>query len=408
MNTSSRDDDTVSQSVKDSAEFNEKVDKYYQYKSIYEKAIQDKKRKIKKNAVTARLSNRETMSAFQKYKPPCVSCMRPVGTIFEKKKTNDVYHLLARCGDTVEPCQLDIDIQMGDIFDVLKEKREEETKMNAYINEIIIIKNDELFGFITEDDALNKFIKLNKELDTVIDNYRSLLSAYIEVRNNTKNNTQINELSSKLTHLIGNIKKNMNDYVSTGNIQFIHETAEIYATDIIKLVGEINKLKYKSMRMEYDPETGVHKLFQKITLVDSFQFHGNMKTIRFVIGKELKTKKTATRKSDTSFTESEAQFSQGPLADNITNMSMRDAIDNENDRDSDSESNSNEKDLDIDGDDSINLSSQLITAPTAQPVRLTSANLSSIPQNHSNVDDDKSDIESDGTSVMSDDSSIHL
>lgn len=389
MNTSSQNSDMVSISVSDIREFNEKVDKYYQYKSIYEKAIQDKKRKIKKNAVASRLSDRETMSAFQKYKPLCISCMRAVGSVFEKKKKDGVYHLLARCGDSAEPCQLDIDLQMGDIFDLLKEKRAEEMSMNAYIQEIIIIKNDELFGFITEDQALNKFLKINKDLDTVIDNYRSLLSAYIEVRNNTKNAVRINELSSQLVNLIGNIKKNMIDYESSGNRQFVRETAEIYARDIIKLVDEINSLKYKSMRMEYDAESGVHKLYQKFTLVDSFQLAGNMKTIRFLMGKEVQSKNTVTRKADTSFVESEAQFSEGPLTDNITNMSMRDAVDISDDED---------------------------TNDLESPVRLTHVNLASMqPSKSADItmgaaadieNNSVSESESDGRSIISDDSSM--
>ena len=99
-------------------EFNEKVNKYYELKSIYEEAIQDKKKKIKKNGLALRSSKKEIADAFQKYTPKCVSCSRDVGSVFDKKKIDGVYHLIAVCGSTEQPCQLNINIKMGDIMDL--------------------------------------------------------------------------------------------------------------------------------------------------------------------------------------------------------------------------------------------------------------------------------------------------
>lgn len=300
-------------------DFNEKVNKYYELKSIYEEAIQDKKKKIKKNGLALRWSNRELSDAFQKYTPKCVSCSRDVGTVFDKKKKDSVYHLTATCGSTDQPCQLNIDIKMGDIIDIYKMKKTNEKLIKQYIDEIIIIKNDELFGFINEDTAVEKWNVVNEKLDAEIDEYREVLTSYLQKINNSENMPRIKEINKQLTELVLTSKKNISSFHSIGNSKFIRETAEVYVNEIIPLVTELNSLQYKQMIVEYNKESKEHYLVQKNIMSDTFHFHGDAEVISFEMGKQVQNKVQINNG------EPEEEFSQGPLTDNIIDMSMRNA-----------------------------------------------------------------------------------
>ena len=83
---SNSDNSETERMLEERFDFGEKVNKYYELKSIYEDTIQEKKKKIKKNGTILRWSKKELADAFQKYTPKCVSCFRDVGSAFEKKR----------------------------------------------------------------------------------------------------------------------------------------------------------------------------------------------------------------------------------------------------------------------------------------------------------------------------------
>lgn len=360
--------------IENKTEFNEKVNKYYELKSIYEEAIQDKKKKIKKNGLYLKWSKKELTTAFQRYTPKCVSCSRDVGTIFDKKNKDNNFHLTAVCGSKDQPCQLNIDIQMGDIMDIYKMKKTNEKLIKQYIDEIIIIKNDELFGFIDEDTAIEKWNVVNEKLDETIDEYREVLTTYLKQLNNSDNIPRIKEINKQLSELVITIKKNLSKFHSDGNSKFIRETTEIYVYEIIPLVAELNLLQYKQMSMEYDKESKQHILIQKNIITDTFQLHGDAEVITFEMGKHIQNKQ------QTNSGDPEQEFSQGPLTDNIIDMSMRNAA---------------ETDDESEVDESFKKERQPEQLENQVPI-------SSIKLQE---DSDESDIDSDTDSVLSDASS---
>ena len=146
MSSSSNQSEEIEEFLRLNQEFTEKVNKYYEYKSIYEEGIRDKKRKIKKRSKENSLSTKETLVEMQKYVPNCISCKRAVGTNFDKKRIDGVYHLTAKCGDNNSPCKLNFDINQGDIIDIEKDKREDEEKMNQYVHSLIEEQYPEVMG----------------------------------------------------------------------------------------------------------------------------------------------------------------------------------------------------------------------------------------------------------------------
>ena len=96
---------------------------------------------------------------------------------------------------------------MGDIMDLYKMKKTNEKMIKQYIDEIIIIKNDELFGFIDEDAAVEKWSAVNEKLNEEIDEYREVLTSYLQKLNNSENMPRIKEINKQLTELVLTSKK---------------------------------------------------------------------------------------------------------------------------------------------------------------------------------------------------------
>ena len=69
--------------------FNEALNNYYQFKTLYETSYNKEKRDIINNK---KLSWNEKRSEFQKLKKKCINCKRPVGTIFSRNFNDDGIH----------------------------------------------------------------------------------------------------------------------------------------------------------------------------------------------------------------------------------------------------------------------------------------------------------------------------
>ena len=125
------------ETIEKNEEFQDAVNTFYTLKGEYDEQIQDLRRKISK---MKNLSNKEKRDEFKKLKPRCVNCKRKVGTIFEVKydKTTDGRRAKAICGDRVNPCPLDIELDLGNVSTIDIDLKTEE-------NEIKELKKKSLF-----------------------------------------------------------------------------------------------------------------------------------------------------------------------------------------------------------------------------------------------------------------------
>uniref|UniRef100_A0A6C0FIW9 Uncharacterized protein n=1 Tax=viral metagenome TaxID=1070528 RepID=A0A6C0FIW9_9ZZZZ len=362
-------------------DFVEKVNKYYELKSKYENFISQKKQHIKKTAKVSGLSKKDTRDMFRKFTPDCVSCNRKVGCVFEKKKKDGAFHLLATCGSKLEPCKLNIDINTGNIMHVLVEKRKEEEDMDKYINEIIITKNEELFGFITEEDAVKKFEYLNNELNSSAGYYNEILQSYISVVHNKTRQDELKSLSQLLNTQVISIKNNINEYVKTNRKQYVKDAIELYVTDMAETIHKINNTKYKDMRVEYSPVTKEYTLIQKRFNEQDFALHGDYEVLKYEIGKPDINKKKSTD-------------AQSALADNIVDMSARD-VGNESDVEEEVET-SNKINKVSQNIGATSDSEPYVPAPTPPS---SEKEIDDEDEDENNIADDISDVSSDASSV---------
>ncbi len=138
--------------------FNEALNNYYQFKTLYETSYNKEKRDIINNK---KLSWNEKRANFQKLKQKCINCKRPVGTIFSRKYSDDDYSgfktLSAVCGDRVKPCKLNITLKIDNVESLEKNIKDLDDNIKETKNIIIKKKNELHFGYNNAEKAINTF-----------------------------------------------------------------------------------------------------------------------------------------------------------------------------------------------------------------------------------------------------------
>ena len=267
----------------------DKVYKYYHEKSNYEKSISNKKKEIK----NMRLSNNEKKDLFRNYIPKCVSCKRNVSSVFETKKervdNQTVVIRTAKCGDKTNPCQLNYELVEAIPLDVKKEKENEETIINNITTKTIVLSNDELFGYVSKEDAVSKTSQIHTDLNDSIDYYQSVLVSYMNVVDNKEKQKDIRNMVDLLNEHIITIKNNISEYSLTNNKQYIRDSVRLYTEEMRNNLNTINDKKYSYMRVEYNADEKEYKLVQNVlSLEDAIMIDPTPKIVSASSGKRLK------------------------------------------------------------------------------------------------------------------------
>jgi hypothetical protein len=277
------------------AEYANALNTYYKLKTAYENAYNKDKNKIIK---MKGLSWKEKRVEFAKLKPKCINCKRPVGTLFYTTNQKGERSLVAKCGDKSNPCPLNIVIDLGYIVNLSTELINDEKTISDVKNEIIIDKNNLLFGYITSKEAVDKFDDIKESYTITSSNYEFFLGIYNSIVDNKekKNELKKNEMDAQL--MIDNIKKMMKDFDRTQNVQFVNDVVELYVKEMTPKLKEIMRQKYAASLVEYDDNTNMFSLIQIPVSIEGLESdlaekeHG---VISMQMGLEERAKKTRVR-----------------------------------------------------------------------------------------------------------------
>ena len=264
---------------------------FYKLKNNYENEILKEKKKIIKNQ---ELSWKEKRNEFKSFKPKCINCKRPVGTIFSIKYNTEVEfrELKAICGSRTDPCNLNININPGVTYNIMDHIKELENDNNEYKNNIIDDKNKLLFGYISSEKAINNFDNLKDAISDI--NY--LLNINYETLLNVTDNTNTNNLIAKLQEetyiIINDIKQTIKEYNLTNDVQFVRDGVEMYINQLQPKLKELMSTKYKNNLVEYDEQENEYILIQqKYTILDLEDNYVKPEVKSFVFGDVSKSKK---------------------------------------------------------------------------------------------------------------------
>jgi hypothetical protein len=242
----------------DMTEYIEGLNIYYKLKNEYDMNINQNKKKIMDN----KLSWREKRLQFNKLKAKCINCNRSVGTVFSNKLMKDSRHLIAMCGDRENPCSLNINIDLGQTFvldDMIKESEKETSDSKK---EVVITKNDLLFGYISSEEAIDKFNKIQEEIKQINLLYEYELEQFNKIVKNPERKEKKEKLQIEIEVKINEIRKYIKEFNETKNTQVVQDVVQLYLDELTpKLLDLMNRL-YDYSKMEYDENDNTYHLIQ--------------------------------------------------------------------------------------------------------------------------------------------------
>ena len=233
------------------------VEDYYVKKGKYDKKIRDFK-KSKKFKILSLEQKKESLANFKR-KMRCIKCNKAGGTIFSKEDN----HLIMKCGNTKEPCNLNIDIKCASTTDARQTLEEAKESINSYKKKITELKLDLLFELDDEEVILNEFQTYKDQLEGIL-SFAVEFQTYFD-RNNKKipimneetgentyipKNEFLKDKQKQLNQFINTFKKNIKEFKETGEIAIMSDTLQIYKNVIIPLQNQIRNIKYQEIFIE--------------------------------------------------------------------------------------------------------------------------------------------------------------
>lgn len=244
----------------------EAINNFYKEKSKYESLLEKNKKEIIKNK---ELSWKEKRLEYKKLKPKCINCKRPVGSIFTIKYNTDTnsgeeYRLLrAICGDRVSPCNFNININAGSYKSVITNFKNENESLQNYKLKIIDEKNKLLFGYISTEDAIEKFDGLKGDIADSSNLLSYYYKEYNDVFDNEEKKAEMKQLLTTSYLLINEIKTAIQQFKNTNNAQYCKDAVTMYVEQLKPQLDQLLKLKYSASFVDFDSKHGVYSLIQK-------------------------------------------------------------------------------------------------------------------------------------------------
>lgn len=284
--------DNIQGSTQENDDFSEQqrnykdaLNEYFRIKQQYENEFLDMKRKAYNREPNKRIAKRMVLQV----KPKCIKCKRPVGSIFSKNE--NTYEAI--CGDSANPCSLDIQIfpgfltQFQVLFDLFKEDFEGSS------DNLLKLKLDTMFNYISEDKSVELF---KGGLDLYNENkkyYSEYLHKYNELFHNETRDEAIQNKINKIFRSIEGSRNLIEEFHKTNNVEFLKQAVQLQIKDIIPEMRNVRLLKHHLMEMVIVNEHEVvqnkvlpiYSLFQRPVSIEDLDYASGeqQRVIKFTI-----------------------------------------------------------------------------------------------------------------------------
>lgn len=273
----------------------DKLNNYYRLKEKYENNKNELKSVIMKNTT---LNRRSKKASFLNQKPKCVNCKRRVGTKFSNKYNaeDDSRTFLAICGDTENPCRLNIELKLTAVYILNDIIRNEKQKMNENQNQIIAMKNNLLFGYeINTDMAMQQFGVITQEIEEQTKIIETNLLKLLNIIKNPAKIQNIKQMQKDFYNYVAHFKEIIRRYETSPEenkkTEYIHNAFEYYRDTIHPNTTLLANLKYSMMRVNNEGEdestTNKYILEQKQFTVNMLETTNNkdmITVVHYVVG----------------------------------------------------------------------------------------------------------------------------
>ena len=290
--------------------YTEGLNNYYRLKSDYNKNIQKEKLKL----IEMNVSLKKKKKLYKEFKPKCINCKQTGGTVFDRKFNTEKRGvvLTAKCGNTKTPCNLDIIINLGYIYNI--ENQLEITKnMLEHLKQVIIKeKNDLIYGYIDSENIVELFNETKENFANTMYSFELYNSLFLNQTDNFDKNNRIIELKASIYDDIAFIKNYIRDFNKTENLQFVRDAVELYinelysqnlsnkkSTDKMNLIEEFTKLEWPVNIVEFNPTDNTYHLVQRHYKKDSLEYNesSDFGVEKYVVGTGEKIKKKKLNKT---------------------------------------------------------------------------------------------------------------
>lgn len=223
----------------------EAIQEYYKLKNEYETKIGKKRDNIRNDKTLSKQGKRKKMLEIN---PVCVNCGKTGGTKFTNINTT----LRAVCGNTAEPCSLNIEINRGDFQNITTIYNFLHTEAESIKEDIIKTKLDLLFNYKNEEETVSSFTEHREEYAAIDEAIMLLQERFDNLVLGKRNKEEIIETVQNIYGYKNQLKELAKQYADSGDEQLITEMVEKYIGDIRPEVEKLRGLKYPSSAIECD------------------------------------------------------------------------------------------------------------------------------------------------------------
>lgn len=234
----------------DRVKINDAIHGYYSMKEKYNSALEKRRQRLINDPVI----NWKSLSAQQKakrlamIKPACIICKQDGGSIF----TENDGKLKAICGNISQPCGFHIEVSRGKYASLETLMTESLDEVRATKDEIIRMKLDLLFRFISEDELLEKFDAVQHKLQEQLKMYTEFRSYYLSVTDNDDIRQDAATHTRVISEKVALIKEYMTEFRESEwkNRSIIDDILVLYQQDIEPAYLKLRETKYVYSQVE--------------------------------------------------------------------------------------------------------------------------------------------------------------
>jgi len=268
---------TTTETGKKKLDYLQSLREYFRLKNEYETAFKT----LKHKAFYRGNSKKDKRRLVNAVKPLCINCKRNVGSTFYHK---DNYYI-AKCGDEVNGCKLDISIYDGDITQLEKVINMYAVDIEEDKQQIIIDKMNSVFKYVTSETYSTVFKDHIESYNDTSDIYKDVVDRYDSIHNDDKQLLAIEKKNRDIINLKEDAVTLLDEYKKTGNRKIITSLVEMYKRDLIPAIEHLRNLKYAHMFVEIiDSDPPVSKLVQYSVPIHSrdFTYGEEPKVMKFI------------------------------------------------------------------------------------------------------------------------------
>ena len=229
---------------------NDAIQGYYSMKEKYNSALEKRRQRLMNDPVI----NWKSLSAQQKakrlslIKPACIVCKQEGGSIF----TETDGKLKAICGNISQPCGFNIEVSRGKHISLETLMNESLDEVRATKDEIIRMKLDVLFRFMSEDELIEKFDAVQHKLQEQLKMYAEFRTYYLSVTENDDIRKDTDTLTRVISEKVAQIKEYMTEFKESEwkNRSIIDDILVLYQQDIEPAYLKLRETKHIYSQIE--------------------------------------------------------------------------------------------------------------------------------------------------------------